>query len=385
MDGIRIVVLVMSAAFWLISINPSAAAASVVRDFEWEYAPKALRAEPAPTTVNEDQYVTYPITVGAYSSRLEFRITVTYGPTIDVYLVDATNLELFKQGSQFRYLIPGTDESTRDTIQTVPTAGLSGTYYIIVDNTDMGATQPPYNGVNDAATVAVTIRHWLGFGFQLTIPDEAHEAYRHVSIDERRTHWGFLVTTNDSYVREVANYLVRVSTESSLQPYDLLSNMLAFSQSLPYTPDSVTTGFDEYPRFPIETLAADGGDCEDTAILFATLVQLAGHGAVLLAPPSHMAVGVAGTDLPGTFYEFEQRKYYFAETTGIGFEIGQLPSEYSGSQVQIFSITGAQYVPSYQGGGLDEVPANGLGVTALALAALAFSQRAFFGRAKGNR
>jgi hypothetical protein len=37
-----------------------------------------------------------------------------------------------------------------------------------------------------------------------------------------------------------------------------------------------TAEIGETPRFPLETLLAGGGDCEDTSILFASMVQAAG-------------------------------------------------------------------------------------------------------------
>ncbi|MCK5213352.1 MAG: PKD domain-containing protein, partial [Dehalococcoidia bacterium] len=39
----------------------------------------------------------------------------------------------------------------------------------------------------------------------------------------------------------------------------------------------------EYPRYPIETLVDETGDCEDTAILYASLVRTLGAGAMLVA------------------------------------------------------------------------------------------------------
>ena len=50
----------------------------------------------------------------------------------------------------------------------------------------------------------------------------------------------------------------------------------------------------EYPRYPIETLVDNEGDCEDTAILTASLLNLMGYDAVLLDVPEHMAVGISG-------------------------------------------------------------------------------------------
>jgi len=125
--------------------------------------------------------------------------------------------------------------------------------------------------------------------------------------------------------------------------------VLAFVQSLPYTSDSVTTGRDEYPRFPIETLVDDGGDCEDTSILFATLTLLMGYGTVYINPPNHFAVGILGNDLRGTYWTYPEgsnKTYYYCETTGDNFKIGQLPDEFSGQSAYIYSIDESkQFVP----------------------------------------
>jgi transglutaminase-like putative cysteine protease len=38
----------------------------------------------------------------------------------------------------------------------------------------------------------------------------------------------------------------------------------------------------EYPRYPLETLVEGVGDCEDTAILYTSLVRTLGHGALMV-------------------------------------------------------------------------------------------------------
>jgi len=111
-------------------------------------------------------------------------------------------------------------------------------------------------------------------------------------------------------------------------------------QSLPYTSDNETTGYDEYPRYPIETLVDNGGDCEDTAILAAALIDAMGYGVVLLRFPTHMAVGVKGSDsLYGTYWTYQDQRYYYLETTGANWEIGELPPTYKGMSAQIFPMT----------------------------------------------
>ncbi len=121
--------------------------------------------------------------------------------------------------------------------------------------------------------------------------------------------------------------------------YDDVMSVVSFVQSLPYTSDEVTTGYDEYPRYPIETLVDNGGDCEDTAILAAALLDGMGYGVVLLELPDHMAVGVKCTDdYPGYYVEYHGSKYYYLETTGDSWKIGQIPDEYKGLNVTVYPL-----------------------------------------------
>ncbi len=116
-------------------------------------------------------------------------------------------------------------------------------------------------------------------------------------------------------------------------------NIIAFVQAMPYTSDSVTTGYDEYPRYPIETLVDGGGDCEDSAILAAALLLEMGYGVVLIELPGHMALGVKGSEnLAGTYYELNGSRYYYVETTSSDFKIGELPSEFIGARAKLYSM-----------------------------------------------
>jgi hypothetical protein len=91
---------------------------------------------------------------------------------------------------------------------------------------------------------------------------------------------------DDAFIGRLARELRRMAQAAGLNATQELSFALSFVQGLPYTSDSVTTGFDEYPRYPLETLVDNGGDCEDSAILFASIAQALGHEAILLSPQS---------------------------------------------------------------------------------------------------
>jgi ribosomal protein L40E len=147
----------------------------------------------------------------------------------------------------------------------------------------------------------------------------------------------------------LAGKLNQTATELGYNSYETISFILAFVQSLPYTSDLVTSGFDEYPRFPFETLVDGGGDCEDTAILFATITLILNYGTVYLNPPNHCAVGILGKNLPGYYLTYHDQLYYYCETTGDDFKIGDMPIEFQDTKMGIFEInTTYQYNPFYE-------------------------------------
>lgn len=143
--------------------------------------------------------------------------------------------------------------------------------------------------------------------------------------------YSFFVTTEDPCMIEVARGLQEISRREGWESHDEVSFVLAFVQSLSYTRDDVSTGYIDYPRFPVETLLDGEGDCEDTSALFATMAKIMGYDVVLICPMRHVAVGVSGDEgFSGVYHLHEGKRYFYAETTEKGRRIGEVPSEYRG-------------------------------------------------------
>ncbi len=206
---------------------------------------------------------------------------------------------------------------------------------------------PSYNSLVAAQTGYYSREFkWSYQGFEWTfgldIPKALYEIYQKVPASTRLLHqssgYGFLTTTNDPYLQKVATELKEASSQKGYDSFDEVSFVLAFIQSLPYTSDSVTSKYDEYPRFPLETLVDNGGDCEDTAILFATITLIMGYGTVYLNPPDHYAVGILGDNISGFYFTYNNKTYYYCETTGEGWKIGEVPQEHKTTQAYVFPI-----------------------------------------------
>ncbi len=186
----------------------------------------------------------------------------------------------------------------------------------------------------------------------IDIPQSLYDGYASVSESNRRLGEanGYLVTTKDPLMQSIATSFRKAASEQGYGSYDEASLLLAWVQSLPYTSDSVTSPYDDFPRFPVETLYANGGDCEDTTYLYLTIMRIWGYGSVIINPPQHFAAGIlGGSGLTGYYYQYNGRNYYYAETTGDGFRIGDVPFQFDNVSANIWLITVEGYAPSWSG------------------------------------
>jgi hypothetical protein len=62
-----------------------------------------------------------------------------------------------------------------------------------------------------------------------------------------------------------------------------------------------------------------------------------GFDVVLINLPDHYAVGVA-VEAYGTYWVYEGVDYFYVETTGEGWEIGELPEEHQGAPAVIYPL-----------------------------------------------
>ena len=163
----------------------------------------------------------------------------------------------------------------------------------------------------------------------LEIPTALYETYR----SKPRGVWNaegysrFVLDPSDDDLMEDLrdSLLVNNSYQSTIE------NALAFvQQAISYQPDP---GGTEYPRYPVETLVDGMGDCEDSAILYASIVRAFGYsaGVLLISVDTsgdgvidHIAVLVRVADCfinayPNrSLWEISGKTYAFAETAVTG-------------------------------------------------------------------
>jgi len=177
------------------------------------------------------------------------------------------------------------------------------------------------------------------------------ETYEYFSNKPRVSDYSEYVDSpaDDVWIENLAHLFVEEAEKKGWGEFETVSFVLAFVQSWPYTSDNVTTPYDEYPRYPVETIVDNGGDCEDTSILFSSIVRGMGYGTVLLKleEDDHMAVGVLisqnivnnwNQSYSLTYYTSNGKIYAYCETTGEGWELGHKPEDLKSTTARLIPV-----------------------------------------------
>ena len=181
--------------------------------------------------------------------------------------------------------------------------------------------------------------------FSLAIPKEYYDFYRSKPHTGKNLDFYALSENDRQFLGQMIEGFKEQGRRNNFSDDQVVLNVIAFVQSMPYTSDSVTTGYDEYPRYPIETLVDGGGDCEDSSILAMALLSEMGYDTVLIGVSNHIALGVKSNgDLPGKYYEHNGDKYYYVETTNSGHGFGEIPPAYKYLEAEIFVMNPMPFI-----------------------------------------
>ncbi len=140
---------------------------------------------------------------------------------------------------------------------------------------------------------------------------------------------------NYPYLEQIAAKLDEDAADLGYTGIKLVEYLVAFvQQTITYTLDPTIY---EYPKYPIESLVEQKGDCEDKAALLVALLKTFDFDAIMVNLPGHMAAAVA-CDNCGGYYTHNGRKYSFIETTQPNWKIGQLTALSSSNSATLLDI-----------------------------------------------
>lgn len=154
----------------------------------------------------------------------------------------------------------------------------------------------------------------LPFQTQFGVPEDWYLHYKKQPRGYCCEGWKNFVTPNDITIKNIAADIADVSLTTGNPCRHCIA--IDFVQSMIYEYDIDYIGANEYPKYPIETIKDEKGDCEDTSFLMASILEALGIDVILFDLPRHMAVGVECSDCTGAYSTYRGKRYYFLETTG---------------------------------------------------------------------
>ena len=159
------------------------------------------------------------------------------------------------------------------------------------------------------------------FEISMNIQDDMYEYYhsllRYLYVKDYHNYVSD--DNNHKLVKQLADEIKSLCDQCDYGESETIRETANFVQSIEYVDDMTSTGYTDFPKYPLETLYDQCGDCEDSSILLGALLKELGYGCIFIELPEHVAIGVKATDdAPGTYYDYNGSHYLYIETTNSG-------------------------------------------------------------------
>jgi predicted transglutaminase-like cysteine proteinase len=156
------------------------------------------------------------------------------------------------------------------------------------------------------------------------------------------------VTSSDLIINDLSDKLLSLAENENYDSVNTINFILRFVQeNIEYVLDNSSKGVVEYWRYPVETLVEKKGDCEDSSVLFASIMDSLNYDVALIFYTwteanqniGHLAVGIHLDGDCGSYVEDNTgKKYFYCETTTSSYVIGKLPPELKDKSYKIIQI-----------------------------------------------
>ncbi len=159
-------------------------------------------------------------------------------------------------------------------------------------------------------------------------------------------------TVDDPYVKQACSELLKY--KGTMTDREFASFVMRFVQTIPYLYDEKSRGEIEFWKFPAETFWDNGGDCEDSSILYCTLMKAMGYDTALILFRDHAMASIHfendSDNYGNQVARIDGKKYVLVETTGTGidawdrdgYQLGDVfDSDYYVSKIEATFVVGA--------------------------------------------
>jgi len=203
----------------------------------------------------------------------------------------------------------------------------------------------------------------IQYNFQIDIPYDWYHYYVYYQTHNFTSNYANIadfVTPDAPPIRQLAEKFVKAGQENS--NFNYVNAALYIVQHNFYLHDS-NAGIFEYPKYPLETIMEGTADCEDNSFLMASILKAylkltdlnnTDNKVALIRFSNHVAVGWGfgpafyqayldkmtkqNKTWNPNYFTLNNIKYYFIETTLIGYNLGDTPANLINQTVTIHPL-----------------------------------------------
>lgn len=177
---------------------------------------------------------------------------------------------------------------------------------------------------------------WFYQGLQTITLSIPHSLYYEYAFLERSfsKEYSYYTSKDNPILDALAREIKRISNQRRFNELQEAALVISFIHNFKGTPDF----FDDYPKFPLETVYLATGDCEDMAILAAAILKRLDYDVIFIEFDSHVGIAIAFSQdfFLKNYIFYNGKRYFYAEVTGFGHSIGEMPPQYKDKPFKIF-------------------------------------------------
>jgi transglutaminase-like putative cysteine protease len=134
------------------------------------------------------------------------------------------------------------------------------------------------------------------YTWTISVPTDRYNYFAELPRDKNHPVDYVMSDRGRSELHQVMDQFITLAGRYKLSNDEHRDLIISFVQSLPNNRWGSVRDYDDYPKYPLQTLYDGGGDSQDTTILLTALLRLLGLPASILEMPNHYAVLLPQTE-----------------------------------------------------------------------------------------
>jgi len=175
------------------------------------------------------------------------------------------------------------------------------------------------------------------FDIEVNLNEETYELFKNLPRKNDYSYYinfdKYIMSGTGKEMEEIVFQIISIAKEKEYSRLEIANIVLSFVQTIRSENNNLIGA-----KFPYETIYEEMGNCKDTVILASYILNKVGFRTIILEFEDHVGIGI-NVEANGKKYIYNENEYYYGETTGGNFRVGEISELYYNESPKIFLTT----------------------------------------------